>query len=127
MPNYEFNCKKCKKKYEALTSYDESGKYKDVKCPHCNSKSKTKLMSACNHAFTNPVGTDRWNSDSSGHDYRFKHNIPNVQKEREMAQALSHMGTDPYGQADMLNNDIEMDTGIHDVSDDTPTQLTDFS
>lgn len=126
MPIYDFDCKKCKKRYEALADYDESGKYKGVSCPHCNSKSKKKLMSACHYAFSNPVGTDRWNSSSTGHDYRFKHNIPKVQQEREMAQALSHMGTDPYGQSEMVNNDIEMDTGIHDV-DDKPTMLTDYS
>jgi len=114
MPNYEFNCKKCDKHYEALTSYDETGKYKDVQCPYCKSKRKEKLMSACNHTFSNPIGTDRWNSSASGHDYRFKHNIPNVQREREVAQQLSHMGSNPYGQSEMVNNDIEMDTGIHD-------------
>jgi len=63
--------------------------------------------------FTNPVGTDRWNSSSSGHDYRFKHNIPKVKAEREMAEQLSHMGSNPYG--DTSDKDIQMDTGIHDA------------
>ena len=115
MPLYEFECKKCKINYDALAIFDETGKYKDVVCPECGSKRKNKLMSASHFAFTNPEGTDRWNSGSSGHDYRFKHNIPKVKQERKMAEALSHMGTDPYGGGDMLADDIEMDTGVHDA------------
>lgn len=111
MHTYDFECKKCHHVYEELTEYDESGKYPKVKCPKCNSKKKLKLMSAPTFTFTNPEGTDRWNSAKSGHDYRFKHNIPKVQQERQMAEALSHMGTDPYGGGD----DIEMDTGVHDA------------
>lgn len=114
MPTYEFECKNCNESYEALTKYDESGKYKDVECPHCESKKKTNLISASQFAFANPEGTDRWNNSSTGHDYRFKHGIPKVKEERKMAEALSHMGSDPYGSPDKVKQDIELDTGIHD-------------
>lgn len=114
MPIYEFECKSCKANYEALASFDETGKYKTVVCPECGSKKKEKRISAPNFAFAQPEGTDKWNSESSGHDYRFKHNIPKVKEERAMASALSHMGTDPYGGSEMLAEDIELDTGIHD-------------
>lgn len=111
MPNFEFRCKECGANYEALTSFDKTGKYRKVACPKCNSKKKERLISAPAFAFANPEGTDVWNSDRSGHDYRFKYNVPKVKQERAMAEALSHMGTDPYGGGD----DIEMDTGIHDA------------
>lgn len=111
MPIYEFMCLKCNQKYDYLTSYDESGKYKGVSCPECNSKKKEKLASSCAFNFSNPVGTDRWTSGSTGHDYRFKHNIPNVKKQREMAEAASHVGASPYKEID----DIPLDTGIHDA------------
>lgn len=110
---YDFECKKCKTVYEELTEYDATGKYKGVKCPHCGSKRKIKLMNCCAFNFTNPVGTDRWNSDDTGHDYRFKHNAPNVKKEREMAEQMSHMGADPYG---ALNDVSQYDEGIHDAT-----------
>lgn len=111
MPFYEFECNKCKLKYDDLVvSYDETGKWPTVKCPECGSKKKTKLMSNCQFNFANPEGTDRWNSQSTGHDYRFKHNIPKVKKEREMAEALSHMGSSPYKSID----DTPLDVGIHD-------------
>lgn len=112
MPLYTFECKKCEQTYDELATYDETGKYSSVKCPHCNSKRKTKLMSAVNFAFSNPVGTDRWNSSTTGHDYRFKHNIPKVQAERKMAEAMSHMGSDPYGST--VEKDLNLGEGIHD-------------
>ena len=115
MPTIEFRCKKCKAEYDTLTSFDKTGKYKNVACPNCKSKSKEKLISVPTFAFAQPEGTDVWNSDSSGHDYRFKYNVPKVKQERAMAEALSHMGTDPYGGTDMAADDIELDTGIHDA------------
>ena len=114
MPMYEFECKDCNKNYEDLCKFDKSGKYKDVDCPHCESKKKTKLISASRFSFSNPEGTDRWNNSSTGHDYRFKHKIPAVKDERKMAEALSHMGSDPYGSPDQVKQDIELDTGVHD-------------
>ena len=113
MPIYEFECKNCNKNYEDLCKFDETEKYKDVECPRCESKKKIKLISASRFAFSNPEGTDRWNNTSTGHDYRFKHKIPAVKAEREVAEALSHMGSDPYG-SEQVGQDIELDTGIHD-------------
>lgn len=94
---YEFQCKKCKKIYEEFAEYDESGKYPDVICPQCGSKQKVRIMGVPSFNFSNPVGTKRWNSDSYGHDYRYKHNIPSVKAERESAEKHSHMGPNPYG------------------------------
>lgn len=113
MPYYDFLCKKCNKKYVESSPYDATGKYKKVACPECGSKKKEKLISSSTFNFANPVGTDRWNNTSTGHDYRFKHNIPKVQQERAMAEALSHMGTDPY--KDNSEKDIQLDTGVHDA------------
>jgi putative FmdB family regulatory protein len=97
---YEFECKKCKKEYEAHSSYDETGKYNSVKCPNCGSKRKNKLISKVNFNFGNPVGTDRWTSDDQGHDYRYKYNLPNVKKQREYAEKHSHVGAAPYENID---------------------------
>ncbi len=109
MPLYEFECKKCKQRYDEIASYDETGKYEGVVCPHCGSKSKDKLVSMVSFNFTNPVGTDRWNSEATGHDYRFKHNIPNVQRERQMAEQMA--GKDnPYKDL----GDTNLGEGIHD-------------
>jgi DNA-directed RNA polymerase subunit RPC12/RpoP len=111
---YEFECKKCKHKYDELVSYDPTGKYSGVRCPECKSKSKIKLMpSSFQFNFTNPEGTDRWNNGSTGHDYRFKTNLPKVLKERKNAELASHMGSDPY--KDTSEKDIKLDTGIHDA------------
>jgi putative FmdB family regulatory protein len=105
MPNYDFECKQCSRVYDCIAAYDETGKYPSVKCPECNSKKKTKLMSSCNYAFSNPVGTDRWNSESSGHDYRFHHNLPKVIEERRRAEEKSLMGSNPYNEINDLNKD----------------------
>ena len=111
MPNFEFSCKNCHKSYSELAKFDKTGKYKTVACPFCKSKKKTPLISAPAYAFGNPVGTGKWNNSKTGHDYRFKHNIPNVQQERARAEQNSHMGSNPYGDL----NDLGLDTGIHDV------------
>jgi len=101
---YDFSCRKCGEVYEEFVTYDETGKYPTVKCPECGSKRKVKLVNACSYNFTNPVGTDRWNSDSHGHDYRFKHNLPNVKAQRENASKKSHMGDQPYTAIDDVNS-----------------------
>jgi len=111
MPLYSFKCNNCDKKFDDLTPYDEKNLYPSVFCPHCGSKEKEKLVTSPNFNFSNPIGTDRWNSESSGHDYRFKHNIPKVQEERKMAESLSHMGKNPYKSS---NNDFDLGEGIHD-------------
>jgi putative FmdB family regulatory protein len=98
MPLYEFQCKKCEEIYEEFSSYDATGKYPEVKCPKCGSKKKTRLMGAPSFNFSNPEGTKRWNSDSTGHDYRYKHKVPQIKSEREHAEKHSHMGPKPYGE-----------------------------
>lgn len=105
MPFYEFECKKCEKVYSEIATFDETNKYKGVQCPHCGCKRKKKLMSVCNFTFTNPVGSKRWNSESSGHDYRFHHNLPKVIAERQAAE--EHGGSAaPYNPInDLENND----------------------
>lgn len=113
MPIYKFECKKCQKEFDELSNYDEENIYPSVECPFCGSKEKLKLATSSNFSFSNPVGTDRWNSSATGHDYRFKHNIPKVKKEREMAEALSHMGSNPYGKNN-VEKDLNLGEGIHD-------------
>lgn len=107
MPTYVFQCKKCDHLYEELTSYDSTGKYKGVKCPACRSARKEQRVGRVAFQFTNPVGTDRWNSESTGHDYRFHHNLPNVIEQRKQAELRSHMGggEEIYRSIDDLNKD----------------------
>lgn len=115
MPSYEFECKKCKKPYEVITKFDETGRYASVKCPECGSKSKKKKVSACGYAFSDPVGTDKWNNSTYGHDYRFKHNLPKVLEERKKAEMLSHIGSNPYGDPNAgIEADLNLGEGIHD-------------
>ena len=106
MPFYNFQCKnkKCGQVYEDLASWDETGKYPDVRCPHCNSKRKIQLATACNFQFSNPEGTGRWISDSTGHDYRFKHNLPKVLEERKKAELASKSGANPYRKIDDISS-----------------------
>lgn len=114
MPLYEFECKNCGKEYDALARFDESGMYKGVECPHCGSDKKDKLVSMCNHTFTNPEGTQKWDNSQTGHDYRFKHNLPKVLAEREAAERhqLGLDGGNPAPYAD--TGDMDLGEGIHD-------------
>lgn len=110
MPLLKFECKKCHHVYEELLikTYDDSREPKEqaksLKCPKCKSKSKKELPGLVSFAFANPEGTDRWNSDSCGHDYRYKHKAPSVAKERETAQKLSHVGPNPYNEIDDISS-----------------------
>jgi len=116
MPMYEFECKKCETVYSKIISFsnlDDKKAMRKVKCPKCKSSSKTKLISMPNFSFAQPEGTDRYNNS---HDYRFYHSHEKpggVREQRKTAEALSHMGSNPYG--DTSGTDIELDTGIHDV------------
>lgn len=112
MPYYKFSCNECSEEFEDLVPMSKFDTCPDTECPECHSKNWKKLMTSANWAWGNPVGTDRWNNSQKGHDYRFKHNIPNVKKEREMAEKLSHMGSTPY--PDTSEQDFELDTGVHD-------------
>ena len=99
---YEFKCSDCEEVYEEMcSSYDETGVYEFVNCPKCGSSKKVKLITGCAYKFANPVGTDKWNNS---HDYRFKHNLPNVLKEREEAERKSHMGAHPYNEIDDVSS-----------------------
>jgi hypothetical protein len=71
------------------------------------------MPSSFSFNFANPEDTDRWNNTSSGHDYRFKTNLPKVIQQRQEAEMASHMGAKPY--VDTSGKDIDMDTGIHDA------------
>lgn len=97
---YEFRCNKCKEEYEIKTAYDETGKYAKIKCPHCNSKRKEKLLSNFDFSFKDPIGTDKW---SGSHDYRAKTKFPHAIAEREKAKKLSHMGKNPYPDIDDIS------------------------
>ena len=102
----EFECKKCHEKYEELTKYDPTNKYKSIKCPKCGSKRKTPLVSVCNWNFTNPVGTDRWNNS---HDYRFKTKLPQAKAERANAAKAAKAKTGftsktPYSKIDDISS-----------------------
>ena len=112
MPMYTFKCSKCESKFEELAKFDEACIFPDVKCPECGSKKKEFLISPVSFAFSNPIGTDRWTSDGSGHDYRFHYNAPNVKKQRQIAEATSHMGANPY--TDTSEKDLKLGEGIHD-------------
>jgi len=85
-----------------MVPYDDTGKYKTVKCPECGSSKKEKIMSFCSFNFSNPIGTDRWNNERSGHDYRFKHNLPNVIKQRRAAE-VAQKTSSPYNKINDLN------------------------
>ena len=45
MPTYEFECKKCEKKFSQLESIASHDKHKE-KCPHCGSHDIHNLISA---------------------------------------------------------------------------------
>lgn len=102
MPFYELECKKCGHEYDIMSTMSaREENIKKAKCPDCGSKSKMSLVSAANFAFSNPEGTDKFNNS---HDYRFKHKMEKpggVKEQRKMAEAVSKMGTDPYGDADV--------------------------
>ena len=107
MPFYDFVCKKCKKQYEELCSYDETEKYKDVACPYCKSKKKEKVITVGNFKFSNPIGTGKWISESTGHDYRHKWNVERkggIRDQRKFAEENSHMGKTPYNKIDDISS-----------------------
>jgi len=93
----------CDVVFDEFTSYDPSDEYSSVVCPNCGSTKKTKIVSACNFNFSNPVGTDRWNSENSGHDYRFKHKLPSVIEERKKAEIAAKSPDSPYNQINDLD------------------------
>jgi putative FmdB family regulatory protein len=103
MPAYDFECKKCHHVYEENVPMSNT-KYKGVKCPKCKSAAKTRLMSAPRFAFSNPVGTDRWNSDQNGHQYRWQYAQKSVAETRKFAEQNSHVGPKPYNEIDDISS-----------------------
>lgn len=93
MPIYKFKCLKCSVTYEELTDYDETEKYKGVKCPQCKSKRKQRTFDYdIAVTFTNPKESSKWDNFS----YRAGHNMEGAKTCRREAEAKSHMGTNPY-------------------------------
>ena len=94
MPIYEFECKKCKKKFDDLCSFENIG---IVICPTCGAKKPTKLVSAPRAIiFKQPKGT----SYEDKFDYVAQWNMDNAKELRRKAEAESHMGTTPYNNID---------------------------
>jgi len=104
MPRYEMQCEKCNEVYDIWSNMAEKEEtVKSAKCPSCNSKSKTEIFGCPSVSFSNPVGTDRWNSDSKGHDYRFKYNMDKpggTRDQRKAAERASRVGKEPYRKID---------------------------
>jgi putative FmdB family regulatory protein len=110
MAIYDFKCKKCDHQYDIWAPMQEKDEtVKKEKCPECGSKSKEEYFHAPSFTFEGEavVGTDRWHSGTSGHDYRHKYNVDRpggVRDQREYAEENSHMGSDPYPEIDDINN-----------------------
>lgn len=93
MPIYTFRCLKCLETYEELTLYDETQKYKSVKCPSCKSKRKERVFSySVNCSFDKPKESSKWENFS----YRAGYNMEKAKEDRRNAETKSHMGKDPY-------------------------------
>lgn len=103
MPRYEFQCE-CGEVYDVWAKMADKDKdVKAAKCPSCSSKSKEEIMGTPSVKFSNPVGTDRWNSESKGHDYRYKYNMDKpggTRDQRSRATAASRVGAEPYRKID---------------------------
>ena len=85
---------KCSESYEELTSYDETNKYKGIKCPHCKSKRKERTFDYDITAiFSNPKESSKW--DNFG--YRAGFNMDKAKSDRRAAEGKSHMGSNPFG------------------------------
>lgn len=108
MPRYEMMCDKCQEVYDVWSSMsrkDES--VSEAACPSCGGKKKTEIMGCPSVAFSNPVGTDRWQSDSKGHDYRFKYNMDKpggTRDQRKAAERASKVGKEPYRRIDDISS-----------------------
>jgi len=106
MPRYEFTCEQCGEVIDLFCSMAEKkDAVKKIKCEKCSS---TEIQENFGFLFnfSNPEGTDRWNSESTGHDYRFKHNYEKpggTADQRKNAERHSHVGDDPYRKIDDIN------------------------
>lgn len=108
MPFYDFKCNECDEVFDIFANMSEKNKIiKKNKCPKCKSKKISEIVGCPSVKFSNPVGTDRWHSDSKGHDYRHKWNMDRpggVRDQRKNAEKKSHMGKDPYRKIDDISS-----------------------
>ena len=93
MPLYCFECKKCKKTFDAICIWE---KVKLVKCD-CGGKTK-KLVTNCNLKFDNPKESSKW--DNFG--YRAGYNMEKAKEERRTAEAATK-DTCPYKEINDFN------------------------
>src|SRR3990172_3495647 len=96
IPVFEFLCKNCDLKYEELTPYDKTNRYRRIICPECGSKKNIRLLSAATAVFSNPRGTSKEDSFS----YKAGYNMELAKGERRQAEEKSHMGKSPYNNID---------------------------
>jgi putative FmdB family regulatory protein len=108
MPRYEMKCEKCEEVYDVWSNMSEKTEnVANAECPSCGSREKTEIMGCPSVKFANPVGTDRWNSESKGHDYRFKHNMDKpggTRDQRAAAAKASRVGAEPYRKIDDISS-----------------------
>ena len=108
MPRYEMHCEKCEELYDVWCSMSEKDSAVDAaSCPSCGSSKKHEVFGCPSISFANPVGTDRWNSESRGHDYRFKHNMDKpggTRDQRAAAARASKVGSEPYRRIDDISS-----------------------
>ena len=108
MPIYEMTCERCNENYDGfcpMSKKDESVAL--ASCPSCGSSRKTEVVGCPSVNFSNPVGTDRWNSESGGHDYRFKYNMDKpggTRDQRAAAARASKVGAEPYRRIDDISS-----------------------
>lgn len=106
MPRYEFECQSCGEVFDLFCSMSEKkDSVEKLKCSKCDSKDISENLGFLFN-FSNPEGTDRWNSEARGHDYRFKHNYEKkggTRDQRKFAEKNSHMGANPYRKIDDIN------------------------
>lgn len=108
MPIYEVKCVNCEFIYEVFSSMSKKEEnVKKARCEKCNCEDKEEIVGAPSFKFSNPVGTDRWGSDSKGHDYRHNFNMDRkggVRDQRKMAEENSHVGPSPYNNIDDISS-----------------------
>lgn len=108
MAFYDMKCLKCECIYEVSSTI--SGKEENVKkakCPECKSKRKEELIGVPGYKFNQVIGTDRYMSDGTGHDYRHNWNMDRkggVRDQRKYAEANSHVGPKPYNDIDDISS-----------------------
>lgn len=98
MPNYDFECKKCKTAFEEICSFaDFDAGFPAVRCPNCKSKSLNKnvLSGAPEAIFANPRESSKWENWS----YRQGKTWEEAKMQRAAAEA-AHKGPNPYKHID---------------------------